>query len=411
MEQSNEKMRVKEGAGRLAKYRYLEIQIVELMGGWVESIPEAEVKVSFGRQMYQDIVHADVIGKRLPELKARQERYHATAPSDGFVAMLEKIWHQKSTVHRLIALYRVLKPGLVGALTEHLSFIALPEDEPTERILRSIIEAERDDIEWGGKVIAKLVHNDPALLRESEAWEKELKSLWDACGGLNADSKKPAAYSFKKKFDYSKQPARDARWIIADDSTAYSEKNWSFDTAEGKLHLLHDLLNSEYITVERTGRILAEFPDLPWAMRIDMARQSWDEARHAEIIQRRLQELGGYVGMYPVNFWGWEVDVNRPDPLERLALSNMTFERESSKHVRDWIAKAKKQGDNDSVQVLEYILADEVTHVQYGLHWVDELTKNDPDRRMKVLAYPKNLLAEEHPVGVRFDETINKRVD
>jgi uncharacterized ferritin-like protein (DUF455 family) len=411
MEQSNEKMRVKEGAGRLAKYRYLEIQIVELMGGWVESIPEAEVKVSFGRQIYQDVVHADVIGKRLPELKARQVRYHAIAPSDGFVAILEKIWYAKHTPQRLAALYRVLKPGLVDALTEHLSSIGLPEDEPTERILRSIIEAERDDIEWGEKVIAKLVNNNPILVQELEAWEKDLKSLWSACGGLNAEGINPGTYSFRKKFDYSKQPARDDRWAIADDSAAYSEKNWSFDTAEGKLHLLHDLLNSEYITVERTGRILAEFPDLPWAMRIDMARQSWDEARHAEIIQRRLEELGGYVGMYPVNFWGWEVDVNRPDPLERLALSNMTFERESSKHVRDWIAKAKKQGDNASVQVLEYILADEVTHVQYGLHWVDELTKNDPERRKRVLEYPKKLLAEEHPVGVRFDETINKRVD
>jgi uncharacterized ferritin-like protein (DUF455 family) len=406
---SNDRIRVKEGAARLAKYRYLEIQIVELMGGWVESVPEPDVKISFGRQMYQDIVHADVIGKRLPELKARQERYHATAPSDEFVKLLEEIWNAQSTLPRLAALYRVLKPGLVDALTQHLSLIALPEDEPTERILKSIIEADGDDIGWGEGVIDKLLNDNPGEKVKIREWEMHLKELWKTSGGLIAEGREPGTYTFRKEFKYSTQPARDDRWTIISDAGSYSEKNWLFDSNEGKLHLLHDLLNSEFITVERTGRILAEFPDLPWAMRMDMARQSWDEARHAEIIQRRLEELGGYVGMYPVNFWGWEVDVNRPDPLERLALSNMTFERESSKHVRDWIAKAKKSGDTASVRVLEYILADEVTHVQYGLHWVDELTKNDPERRRRVLEYPKRLLEDQHPVGVRFDETINKK--
>ncbi|MFH0991684.1 MAG: hypothetical protein V1799_16885 [bacterium] len=36
----------------------------------------------------------------------------------------------------------------------------------------------------------------------------------------------------------------------------YLEIQWSFDSPEGKLHLLHDLLNSEFITVERMGRSL-----------------------------------------------------------------------------------------------------------------------------------------------------------
>ena len=72
----------------------------------------------------------------------------------------------------------------------------------------------------------------------------------------------------------------------------------------------------------------------------------------------------------------------------------MTFESESCKHLRDWIAKAKKVGDTRSVQLLEFLLADEVNHVLYGTHWVDELTKNDPERRKRVLAYPEKVLTE-----------------
>ena len=187
----------------------------------------------------------------------------------------------------------------------------------------------------------------------------------------------------------------------------FKEKDWSFDTNDGKLHLLHDLLNSEFITVERMGLILSDFPEIPWQMKLDMARQAWDEARHAEIVQRRLEELGGHVGMYPTSCFGWEQDVNRPDPLERLALSNMTFESESCKHLRDWIAKSKRTGDVRSQQLVEFLLADEVNHVLYGVHWIDELTKDDPERRKRVMAYPDQVLADQHPVGVYFKETKN----
>jgi hypothetical protein len=50
-----------------------------------------------------------------------------------------------------------------------------------------------------------------------------------------------------------------------------------------------------------------------------------------------------------------------------------------------------------------------VNHVLYGTHWVDELTKNDPERRKRVLAYPEKVLTEHHPVGVKFEETTYER--
>ena len=87
----------------------------------------------------------------------------------------------------------------------------------------------------------------------------------------------------------------------------------------------------------------------------------------------------------------------------------MTFESESCKHLRDWIAKASKTGDTRSKQLIEFLLADEVNHVLYGIHWIDELTKNDPDRRKRVLGYPDEVLGGQHPVGVYFNETINAR--
>jgi uncharacterized ferritin-like protein (DUF455 family) len=65
--------------------------------------------------------------------------------------------------------------------------------------------------------------------------------------------------------------------------------------------------------------------------------------------------------------------------------------------------------DERSVQLLEFLLADEVNHVLYGIHWIDDLTKDDPERRAHVLAYPNQVLTAQHPVGGRFNETINVR--
>jgi len=388
----------------LGKYRYVEIQMMELMGSWAYTIVEPEIKIGFGRQMYQDAVHADMLGKRLPELKGRSEHFHYIAPSDEFVKLLEKIWQAHDSLRRMVALYRVLKPALMAAYEYHLEHAELPADEPTAYILRNILAEENYHSEWGENIINTLV-SSPDLSRLAAQWQQELENDLRAAGGIRGEGKTPGAISFKKTHAYSKRPARDSRWKIIETDSEFTEKNWSFDNDDGKCHLLHDLLNSEFITVERMGRIIADFPEIPWQMKMDMAHQAWDEARHAEIVQRRLEELGGHVGMFRTSCFGWEQDVNRPDPLERLALSNMTFESESCKHLRDWIAKAKKVGDTRSVQLLEFLLADEVNHVLYGTHWVDELTKNDPERRKRVLAYPEKVLTEYHPVGVKFEET------
>ncbi|MEO8167130.1 MAG: DUF455 family protein [bacterium] len=388
----------------LGKYRYVEMQMMELMGSWAYTMVDPEIKIGFGRQMYQDAVHADLIGKRIPELKGRSAHFHSIAPSNEFTQLLERIWKLEGDLPRMVALYRVLKPALVVAYAKHLQSVELPADEPTAYILRHIMDEEKDHVVWAENIIERLMSS---LNGNESALQSELTAQLKLSGGITGVNKQPGTYTFKKVHPHSVAPMRDARWNIIDHPDEFTEKNWSFETNEGKQHLLHDLLNSEFITVERMGRIIADCPDIPWQMKLDMVHQAWDEARHAEIVQRRLEELGGFVGMFKTSCWGWEQDVNREDPLERLALSNMTFESESCKHLRDWIRKAKSQNDTRSQQLLEFLLADEVNHVLYGVHWIDELTRNDPERRKRVFAYPERVLGDQHPVGVKFEETIN----
>jgi uncharacterized ferritin-like protein (DUF455 family) len=200
-------------------------------------------------------------------------------------------------------------------------------------------------------------------------------------------------------------PVRPDGWKIIPDPDQYSEKENRFDDPEGKRRLIHDLIDGEIVSIERLGKMLAEFSDeLPWEMRFQISKQVWDESRHAQALIRRLRELGRKPGMYPVNYWAWEVDVNRPDPLERLAISNVTFESEACKYMKNWIDVARRTGDNESARLIEFILADEITHVQLGKRWIQKLTEGDPERRTRVLEYPKKVLESRRPRGIKFDE-------
>src|ERR1700674_4479881 len=62
---------------------------------------------------------------------------------------------------------------------------------------------------------------------------------------------------------------------------------------------LHGIAAGEMQAMEAAGRTLFDFPDAPWEFQLDMARQVWDESRHAEIFQRLLEYMGGEPGEFP----------------------------------------------------------------------------------------------------------------
>lgn len=385
----------------LKHYRFLKNQFMEFQGGWVQTIPELDIKEQFGRQVYTDAQHSELLRQRLSYLGARSEDRQSPLVTNVFLEFLQFLWDNcSSTCEKLFAIDVLLREDLLAHMRRHILATSDPEDEATGNILRVMIEEDAACIAWTKERIAGL---DPAgaLLTKKEM--DELHERYRTTGGFIEEGP-VKAHSVRRAFGFSAKPSRPAYYTVIERAEEYDGKANSFETEQGKKRLLHDLVDCEYITVERVGQLLAEFPELPWQMRLQLAKQSWDEARHAEALTRRLEELGGRMGDYPVNYWGWQVDVNRPDPLERLALSNATFEREACKHLDSWIETARATGDEESARVIEFILMDEVTHVQIGKHWVEELTKNDPIRRARVLNYPRSVLESQRPKGIRLDD-------
>ena len=56
--------------------------------------------------------------------------------------------------------------------------------------------------------------------------------------------------------------------------------NFPEDHPEHLPEFLHRQMNEEVNSLEIAARNLADFPDADWELRLAIARQCWDEARH-----------------------------------------------------------------------------------------------------------------------------------
>src|SRR5688572_32877424 len=55
---------------------------------------------------------------------------------------------------------------------------------------------------------------------------------------------------------------------------------------------LHRHMHNEMQNTEITAQTLVDFPEAPWELRMQLARQCWDEVRHTNLCYRRLKEIG-----------------------------------------------------------------------------------------------------------------------
>jgi len=142
---------------------------------------------------------------------------------------------------------------------------------------------------------------------------------------------------------------------------------------------LHGIFVGELQALEAASRTLWDFPDAPWEFKMNMARQCWDEARHVQVYEKLIEHAGGEVGEFPENTFLFEVSCDE-DPVMRVAGVNRCLEGLACDAFRSLIGYARKVGDDVIAQAVDFVLADELTHVRFGSDWVREFTLDDPER-------------------------------
>jgi len=157
-------------------------------------------------------------------------------------------------------------------------------------------------------------------------------------------------------------------------------------SAESQREKLHREYNTEVQGMEIAAQSLAEFPDTPWELRMEIARQCWDESRHARLYLQRLKEKGGFKGEFPIANHEWTTTCVFETLEARLAIQNRTFESGSMDSMRKAIKVWNDAGDPRSAEITDAILADEVQHVRYANQWLNRLGREDPKVVLQVAA-------------------------
>ena len=168
-----------------------------------------------------------------------------------------------------------------------------------------------------------------------------------------------------------------------------AESAESFDRARRQMH---GIFVGEIQALEGAGRTAFDYTtdETPFAMKLDMARQCWDEARHVEISLLLGDHMGTEVGEFSEAVTLFEAACHA-DPVFRLAGVNRALEGlaiDVFTTMRDFATEM-----NDPVLFFceDWMLADEVTHVKMGSTWLRELTKDDKERQTRALEFQRTV--------------------
>jgi len=167
-------------------------------------------------------------------------------------------------------------------------------------------------------------------------------------------------------------PARDPRFDVKE---VWSEMT-NFEPGHDEMtrEFLHRQMNEEINGMEISAQNLADFRNAPWGLRMAMARQCWDEARHIEAFRACVERRGGHVGQYPVLNFQYRLITRITSLIGRLAVQNRSFEAAGIDAIQKEVSDAsRREGKNDLDELFDAQLADEVQHVRYANVWIKKL--------------------------------------
>lgn len=354
-------------AARLADMHGALLASVSCLGAWIAGVPSMEAKITLSYHLYELADLADQIGRRIYDLTA--ERPAVPSPANrSLLAFLHALADLERPDEQMAGLYRVLLPALMQSAREQMAETNPVGDEPTVRLLYRAVETLEEQIIWGSR--------QPVDGAAVDRLQQELAFAGGLHGpGVGYDG---ALELRPRLVDLS---VRDERFQpLAPGKKMPRAK--PLQTPEGRVRLLHiALINLEIPAIEVCGRMIAEFPEAPWALKLDLAHQIWDEARHAIMCADRLQELGGHLGQFPYHHKVWEHSIAGESLAERFITTQRIHEGnglDQTLLARDALAAV---GDEATSQIMDYIMADEVLHVRSGVTWVERLVPDPADRQ------------------------------
>ncbi len=136
--------------------------------------------------------------------------------------------------------------------------------------------------------------------------------------------------------------------------------------------MLHAVAHIELNAVDLHWDIIARFTDIPMPLGFydDWVKAADEESKHFNLICDCLEAQGSHYGALAAHAGMWRAASDTAgDIMGRLAVVPMVLEARGLDVTPGMIAHFDKAGDSRTVDALNVIYAEEVSHVAYGSKW------------------------------------------
>ncbi|HRK19921.1 MAG TPA: ferritin-like domain-containing protein [Hyphomicrobiaceae bacterium] len=149
---------------------------------------------------------------------------------------------------------------------------------------------------------------------------------------------------------------------------------------KGRIALLHALAHIELNAVDMTWDLVGRFAraDVPRAFFDNWVQVGLEEAKHFDLLERRLAALGSFYGAHPAHDGLWQTaQATAESLLARVAIVPLVLEARGLDVTPSMIENLTAAGDPESAEVIGIIYRDEKRHVAFGVKWFRYLAERE----------------------------------
>ncbi len=365
------KYSVAENARRLMRFFYLERRLMQGLGAWTLSIREFEVKLETGRHIFYHADAARLLRERLHEQETRLKEIDAFRDPD-IDRLVEELLSAESGCELLVGVHQVVGRALATAYRHHIDDTDPVTDAPTIRSLRRILSDYEPMLEWADAAIC--AYSDGGVPEAKLAvWRWRLQRLLASIGGVTGSDPRgeppPDLRSSSKAFERGTVPLRDVRFETfkntGDYDVADAQERFPKESYENLRLRFIRTQRDEVDAIEAFGTFIWDIRFKDFQSEYNLARITWDEARHTEIGHRALL-TSGYDPFELKNRLTGSTCRGPMEPAFAMAEINLFGEVGVLKTINNLIDTAAQRNDTLLHHIADFIRADERTHVRKG---------------------------------------------
>jgi hypothetical protein len=380
----------------LKRYAFLERACMRTLAGWLPGVPEWEAKNEIGLHVWESADSVDLTYSRLRELRTYQPE---RSLSPRFKRIMQELDHAANSAEVLATVYLVIKKALLEAYRQHPEVTWTDFDRPTVKITEKVLPAVERQVAWAEAFFPTIQQNYPGW----EAWRDYIAGLLAADGGVTGaetPGPEPVRPDNHPLLLPWKECQRMKHWPIFDPSVDVEPDR----KAEPEAHRLWRFKHyvNEMTAAETLGSILWMTPEMPWEYQHNVARHLWDEIRHSQLGQVRVQQLGLKVEDIPQVVQIYNVMMTLP-AVDQYALLTTVIEPngmpEKSANREHW----EEIDDEISAAAVSYDWSDENFHIRWGKKWTPVLleTYGYKETPEEIAARTEAWLMENTPVRMQ----------